>query len=225
MAPASRAAAIEAGTLAGIAGLLVFLLLHHLWIVPIWFIAPVGAVLALGGGAALGAAYAEIRSRLPGRPWTTVGLVAVIVAVMAPAILVAELRGPIYAFGGGGEGRLLVAPLEAILMVGAGLLATSTLAGAVVGWLLGRTRRAAATMALAGFALGLGPGHNIPFLGGTPATPKELTIFAAVTLAGSLVLVASHRWLARRSPAHDTIDGHPAGRPSETSYDLTEPFS
>ena len=46
--------AVMAGVLAGIAGLLAFLVLHALWIVPIWSILPVGLLVAGGGGLAVG---------------------------------------------------------------------------------------------------------------------------------------------------------------------------
>jgi len=64
----TRAASVRAGVLAAVAGLATFLLLHHLWIVPIWFIAPVGALVAAAGGAAVGAAYEELLPHLPRRP-------------------------------------------------------------------------------------------------------------------------------------------------------------
>ena len=53
------------GGVAGLAGLGVFLILHHIWITPIWFVAPAGAVMAPAGGAAMGSSYAELASRLP----------------------------------------------------------------------------------------------------------------------------------------------------------------
>jgi hypothetical protein len=71
-------AAPIAGVLAGIAGLLAFLVLHALWIVPIWFILPVGLLVAGGGGLAVGWAYAELRYRLPQRPWTALAVAGVI---------------------------------------------------------------------------------------------------------------------------------------------------
>lgn len=80
---ATRAREIEAGAIAGIAGLAVFLLLHHVWIVPIWFVAPAGAVFAASGGATVGAAYAQLRPRLPGRPWPALWLIAMIAMVLA----------------------------------------------------------------------------------------------------------------------------------------------
>jgi hypothetical protein len=45
----TNTAALIAGASAGIAGLLAFLVLHALWIVPIWFMVPVGLLVAGGG--------------------------------------------------------------------------------------------------------------------------------------------------------------------------------
>lgn len=187
---------------AGLAGFAVFLVLHHLWIVPIWFIAPIGGVMAAAGGAAVGAAYAELLSHLPPRPWTAIVVALGIVAVLGQSIVIAELRGPVYVMGQSGAGILVVAASEAVAGFVGGLLATATVAGAAVGWLVGRTRRAAGWTALAGFALAIGPGHNIPLLGATPAVAKELVMLAAVTVAASIVLVEGEAFRGRRtSPA------------------------
>jgi membrane associated rhomboid family serine protease len=43
--------ALISGMLAGVAGLLTFLTVHALWIMPIWFILPMGLLVALLGGA------------------------------------------------------------------------------------------------------------------------------------------------------------------------------
>jgi hypothetical protein len=67
-------------------------------------------------------------------------------------------------------------------------LALGAAVGGAGGWVLGG-RRAAARGALAAFAISLGPGHNIPALGGLPVVPKELAILAAVLAVGSVVLV------------------------------------
>lgn len=56
--------------LASLAGLLVFLVIHHIWILPIWFIVSPGLVIAVLGGLAVGWSYYEIRLGLPSRPWT-----------------------------------------------------------------------------------------------------------------------------------------------------------
>ncbi len=192
-----RAASVRAGVLAGIAGFATFLLIHHVWIVPIWFIAPAGALVAAAGGAAVGAAYAELLPHLPRRPWTVIAVIVVIGVVLLPAFVIAELRGPIFAMVGDGGGSLLVPGPEAVADVVVGLLGTATIVGGGLGWLIARSRRAAGTTALAALAFALGPGHNIPLLGGTPAVAKELVILAAVVGVASVVLVDAHAWLVR----------------------------
>ena len=116
--------------------------------------------------------------------------------VLLPAVIVAELRGPIYAMDGN-PGTLLVSGAEAIVDVAVGLVVTAAIAGAGLGWLLTRDRRVAGSMAIAALALALGPGHNIPLLGGTPAVAKELVILGAVVTVGATVLVEVHAWLTR----------------------------
>ena len=192
-----RDPAVRAGIAAGLAGLAAFLVLHHVWITPIWFVAPVGAVMAAGGGAIVGAAFAEVLPRLPQRPWRTLAVVAGATAILAPAIVVAEGVGPIYAMAGE-DGRLLVGSGEAVAVFLVGLIGTAGISGAVLGALVSHTGRAAGWTALAGVALAMGPGHNIPLLGATPATAKELTILAVVAVVSALVLVEGHAAGVRR---------------------------
>lgn len=201
-------AAVVAGTLAGIAGLGVFLLVHQLWIAPIWFVAPIGALVAGLGGAAVGASYATLRPHLPRPPWTVIGVAALFAAMLAPAILLAEARGPMFAMGDDGGGTLLVPPMDALLEVLVGLIAVSALTGAVIGALVGRSRRAAGVTLLAAVALAVGPGHNIPLLGATPAVGKELAILAAVLSVAAVVLVETEARLAHR---HAAATAHPRG--------------
>jgi hypothetical protein len=68
--------------------------------------------------------------------------------------------------------------------------------GALLGWFIGRTHRAVARTAAAA-AVALGPGHNIPLLGGTPALGKELVILLIVGAVASLVLVEVDAGLRR----------------------------
>ena len=189
--------AFIAGVVAGIAGLLAFLVLHALWIVPIWSILPVGLVVAGGGGLAVGWAYAELRHRLPGRPWTALAVVGVIGVILVPAFVLAELQAPVFTVTPAGPVQTVATSLIVARFVG-DLLATATLVGGLVGGWLGRTRRAALATGVAGLVFALGPGHNIPFLGGTPGVGKELAIMTAVTLVSALVLVEGDAWLAGR---------------------------
>ena len=197
-----RTASVLAGALAGIAGFVTFLLIHALWIVPIWRVAPVGLLAAGGTSAVFGAAYAELLPRLPPRPWTAFAVFVVIGLVLLPSVVIAELRGPILTIEGDGGGSLLVSGVQLVADFVVGLLGTATMSGAALGWLIGRSRRAAVTMALAGFALALGPGHNIPVLGGSPSVVKELMILAAVNAVAACVLVEAQTRLAGpRSPS------------------------
>jgi hypothetical protein len=129
--------------------------------------------------------------------------------MLVPSIVLAELRGPIYDMTTGGEGALLVPVPDAVTAFVVGHLATTALAGAILGGLVGRTRRGTGASALAGFALALGPGHNIPLLGGTSATTRELAILAAVAVVASVVLVESQALLARRILARRMLARRP----------------
>ncbi len=201
----ANTATFIAGIVAGIAGLLVFLALHALWIVPIWFILPVGLVIAGGGGLAVGWAYAELRWRLPRRPWTALAVVGLIAVILLPAFVLAELQAPVFTVTPAGPVQTVPTWLIVARFVGE-LLATATIVGGLVGGLLGRTRRAAVATAVAGFVFALGPGHNIPFIGGTSGLGKELTLMAAVIVVSALVLVELHAWLVVQERRH----GRPA---------------
>lgn len=192
-----RSAARRAGAVAGIAGLATFLTIHHVWIRPIWFVAPTGALIAAVGGLAVGNAYAELRARIPPRPWTALSVAAGILIVLLPSFLLAERRGSVFEVAGPRMVELSVPAEQAVFAFVVELLAVTTVTAAVAGWLIGRTRRAAIATALAGLAFALGPGHNIPFLGGTPGLPKELVLIGASVLVASVALVELHARLTR----------------------------
>jgi hypothetical protein len=186
-----------AGLLAGVAGLLVFLTIHHFWIKPIWFILPPGLAIAALGGLAVGWAYAEIQAGLPPRPWTALAVFALVGAILTPGILIAQTRPPPLdiatgAIIDGSSVRVVVARFVLELLL------TATVVGGLAGWWLGHTPRAAAATALAGFVFALGPGHNVPFLGNTPGVGKGIALLAAIILVSAMVLVESQAWLARR---------------------------
>jgi hypothetical protein len=187
-----------AGMLAGTAGLLVFLMIHHVWIKPIWFILPIGLVIAVIGGLVVGCAYRELQPGLPARPWTILAWFALIGLTLLPAIVFAQLRPPVFT----GTGMNVIASVsiaQAAVIFGRDLLFPATVIGGLGGWLIGRTRRAAVATALAGFVFALGPGHNVPFLGNQSATGKGIVLLIAIVLTASSVLVEGHAALIRRS--------------------------
>ena len=191
------ATSLIAGLLSGVAGLLVFLTIHHFWIKPIWFILPPGLVIAGLGGLAVGWSYAEIKAGLPPRPMTSLAVFAVVVATLTPAILLAQLRPPPLNISTGaiidGSSVGIVAARVVIE-----LLLTATVVGGLAGWWLGHTHRAAFATALAGLIFALGPGHNIPLLGNTPAVGKGIILLIIIIFVSAVVLVESQAWLARR---------------------------
>ena len=190
-----RISFLIAGVLSGIAGLLVFLIVHHFWILPIWFILPIGLVIAAAGGAAVGWAYLELYASLPPRPWTALAIVALIAAILLPATILAELRPPLSDFGVPG-GLLVVSTGRATWVFILELLVTSSIVGAASGWLIGHSGRAALATAVAGFVFALGPGHNIPFLGGTPGNLKGIALLLAIVSVSAVVLVETQALLA-----------------------------
>jgi hypothetical protein len=188
-------AALIAGVLAGIIGLLAFLIVHALWIMPIWFILPLGLVIAGAGGLAVGWSYAELRNRLPKRPWTAPAIIVVISVILLPALLLAELRQPMFTISPAGVVNLAIGVPEAVIRFIGELLLTATFTGGLLGWWLGGTRRAAVATAVAGFVFALGPGHNIPFIGGTAGVGKEVVIMVIIIIISALVLVEGYAWL------------------------------
>ena len=187
-------APLVAGLLSGIAGLFVFLTIHHFWIKPIWLILPPGLIIAGLGGLATGWSYAEIKAGLPPRPWTALALFALVGATLTPAIILAQLRPPPLDISTGAVLRGSVTSVVARFIVE--LLLTATLVGGAAGWWLVHTRQAVFATALAGFVFALGPGHNIPFLGSTPAVGKGIVLLAAIILVSAIVLVESEAWLS-----------------------------
>ena len=191
-----RKASMIAGVLAGVAGLMVFLVIHHFWIKPIWFILPIGLVMAVLGGLAVGWAYSELLPDLPKRPWTTLLWVALILLTLLPAIVIAQLRPPLFT-GTGMNVTATISVVQAGIIFVRDLVLPAAIIGGLCGWLIGRTKRAALATALAGFVFALGPGHNIPFLGNQPATGKGIILLIAIVIAASIVLVEAQAALMR----------------------------
>lgn len=207
-APADASGAgVVPGVLSGIAGLLAFLGLHHLWITPIWFVLPLGVVVAGLGGIAVQRSYDTLRAVLPARPWTAPALVGLVAVILLPSFVLAELRPTLFDISGP-QATLAVSPATVTAVFVLELLVVTALTGGMVGWLVGRTRAPAMTTAVAGFALALGPGHNIPLIGGTPAVATEVGLIAAALVAAAVTLVevdAAQAHAAR----HHHHDGQP----------------
>ncbi len=186
---------LAAGVLSAIASMLIFLALHQLWIMPIWFVLPLGLALAIPGGLAVGWSYRHLATRLPGGLLRIAALFGLFSLVLAPSLALAQLRPPAVDILEQG-GALSISTGQLVIRFLADLLLASTLTGWLAGYAIGRTRPAAWATALTGFLLALGPGHNIPFLGGTPGVGKELALLSAMLFTAAVVLVVSERLLS-----------------------------
>ena len=181
-------ASLIAGAVSGFAGLIVFLIIHLFWIMPIWFILPIGLLIAGLGGAAVGWAYHELLPNLPPRPWREVTIIGLIMVILLPSIVLAEMRAPMFEIGGPSS-FLVISFRQAAVIFILELLVTATLMGGIAGWIIRRTCKAVLATALAGIIFALGPGHNIPFLGNTPGTLNGVAILFAIVMVSAMVLV------------------------------------
>lgn len=196
-AASDTGAALFAGALSGVAGLLVFLVVHHFWIMPIWFILPPGLAIASVGGLSIGWAYGELQHRLPARAWRHVAWAGLVALTLAPGIALAEL-GPALFDADTGELRPGTDLVTVASRFASELLLPASVVGALAGWCLAG-RRAAWKTGLAGLVFALGPGHNIPLLGGTAGAAKGAALLASIVVVSTVVLVETHTRLARRS--------------------------
>jgi hypothetical protein len=109
--------------------------------------------------------------------------------------VLAQIRQPVFT-GSDIDATATITVALGVVILLRDLLLTATVTGGLAGWLIGRTRRAAMATALAGFVFALGPGHNIPFLGNTPATGKGILLLLAVIFSASAALVEAQAALA-----------------------------
>lgn len=144
--------------------------------------------MTLGGGLAVGWAYAELWVELPVRPWSGLAWLGLMVLCLGPSVLIAELRPLMFLVDGGGAIlNMLALEVGARFVLELLMLATAT--GALASCLLSRRPRGAGSMAVSAFVFALGPGHNISFLGATFGSAKSVAIFLLVVGAASITLV------------------------------------
>lgn len=190
------------GVVAGLVGFIVFLILHALWILPIWFIVPMGLVIAGVGGATVGWAYETVEPHLPaGILARSLAVAGGTILVLAPSTILFQLGGPtVPVVDGIARTDAIDVPSLAVRFV-VGLLVVTGATGAIVGWLLTHRRRGMLAVSAAGVVFALGPGHNLPFfhLAALPAaTRTALLLMLASIASASLVLVTVDGFLESR---------------------------
>jgi hypothetical protein len=187
---------LVSGVAAGFGGLLIFLVVHHVWIAPIWFIAPVGLVIASLGGLAIGWSYFHLRPSLPARPFAGLAMFALVALLLLPGMLLSFSHGPLFDLKTGrvAEGMRAIVIAHFVFE----LVLTASVAGALAGYALRRTRAAALSTAVAGVAWALGPGHNIPMFGTNPAAFKGHAIVLLVAFVACVTLVETAALVEKR---------------------------
>lgn len=207
----NRSRILIAGAMSGLVSLLAFMIAHAIWIMPIWFVLPLGIVLAGGGGVVVSWAYTEIRHRLPPPPWTVLAVAAIVFAALSPALVLAQLHPLFFDL----DGTLLVTVPVLIRHFIIDLLVTAFAMGALIGWWLGRSKRAALATGLAGIVFALGPGHNTAFVTIVPGVEmlalKMLALMSIIIFVAATVLVYADRALGRS-------DGLSAGKGSDNGH-------
>ena len=201
------------GIVSGLAGMLTFLIIHHFWISPIWFVLPVGLLIAVLGGMAVGWSYRLIQHRLPQAPFRSLSVMGIVTATLLPAVIFGLFRQPLLDVSLSVNEPVPSVSLGYVLThIALELLLPAALIGALIGWWRGGNARAAAATGLAGFIFALGPGHNIPifigdgrFLAPTYLYAKSITLLVAPIVISSVVLVSVARWQRARHGVEHTV--------------------
>lgn len=166
---------VVAGAIAGGAALVVFVVVHAIWIVPIWGMLSMIPIASLVG--ALSAwAFDEMDPRLTLPPAPFDGLVfsGVLLATLIPTVVFGVFAGPV------AMDDINVPALVVPLLLAAP-------AGAAIGLALGGSERAALGLALAALALAITIGHNLPFFPiGARAWEKAFSLIVGVEVAAGL---------------------------------------
>jgi hypothetical protein len=202
----NRGITLISGALSGLASLLVFMIVHAIWITPIWFVMPLGIVLALGGGMVVSWAYSEIKRRLPPPPWAVLAIAGIVFATLLPAFALAQLHPLFFSL----DGTLLVKVPVLIRHFILDLLVTAFAMGALIGWWLGRSKRSALATGLAGVMFALGPGHNTAFVTLVPGVGglalKMLALMAVIIFVAAVVLVYGQELLLKHNEKTSRMD-------------------
>lgn len=202
----NRGVTLISGALSGLASLLVFMIVHAIWITPIWFVLPLGFVLAGGGGMVVSWAYTELKHRLPPPPWAALALAAIVFATLLPAFALAQLHPLFFSL----DGTLLVKVRVLIRHFILDLLVTAFAASGLIGWWLGRSKRAALKTGLAGVVFALGPGHNTAFVTLVPSVGglalKMLILMGIIIFTAAIVLVYGYMLLEKYNEKSDVLD-------------------
>ncbi len=187
-----------AGGAAGAFGFLAFLIIHHFLIMPIWFIAGFGIIVAIPTGMLVGWAFEAMQVRLPRNPFAAILIFsALLTLVLALSFFVSSQQSPIENMLFGGNRLRPGFEVAIASRFAIDLFLVSAAGGAALGWLIGRSRQAAGRMAAAALAFAAGPGHNVPVFAGVDGA-DTMWILTVGTILASALSFGVVLWLAER---------------------------
>jgi hypothetical protein len=186
---------LAAGSAAVLAGTLTFLIIHALIIRPIWAMLPPGIIFAGLVGAAVGWSYSTLRDHMAPHPWPMLIILAIYTAAIVPSLVLPRLWQPLLDRSTSSITPEQIAAAASMVIVD--LLLPGLIVGGVAGWIIGHNKRAVLSTALAVMLINIGPGHNMPFMAGTPAEGKAILLMFSGLFVGSIVLVETDHWLKR----------------------------
>lgn len=187
-----------AGAVAGAVGFGTFLIIHHFLIMPIWFIAGFGIVVAIPTGLLVGWAFEAMQARLPRNPYLAIMIFSTLLTlVLAASFVVSSWQRPLTDLLFGGNRVLPGFEAELASRFAIDLFLVSALSGAALGWLLGRSKQAVGRMTVAALAFAAGPGHNVPVFPNTSGAATMWILTLGTILAAALSF-GTVLWLADR---------------------------
>jgi hypothetical protein len=169
-----------AGAIAGSAALLVFVVLHAAWIVPIWGMLAMLPIAALVGViAAWPFEQISARGALPPAPFDGIAFTALLLLTLMPSAVMGVLAGPV------DRDRITAAAVIVPLLLAAP-------AGVLIGALLVGVGPASLGLGVAAFAVALTLGHNLPFFPvGSPGWEKAFGLVILVEVAAGAAFSAT----------------------------------
>ncbi|MBI2772865.1 MAG: hypothetical protein HYX56_00005 [Chloroflexi bacterium] len=176
---------VIAGAIAGGVALVTFVVVHAIWIVPIWGMLMMLPVAALVGAVAAWP-FTEMSARgiLPPAPLDAIFFSFVLLATLVPTEIFAIVNGPIDRYH-----------IDIALLLLA--LALAAPAGAMLGLALTGTFTGAIALGAAALLLSLTLGHNLPFFPlGSPSWEKALSLVVVSELAAGIAFSVSRTVLS-----------------------------
>ena len=166
-----RQVPVAVGLISGLTGLVVFLVMHAIWITPIWFISIIGIIVSAGGGIVTARCYERSTRLRIWRPFSSLYVFSLVGITLLPCVLLIQMVPPLLE----AENGEVVHPVNMPWVV-SGFFLLLLIPAATVGWLVGRfltgSNSSAVLYSSMGLLVALGPGHNLPLFG--DATGEQL---------------------------------------------------